>query len=98
MCTSLVSLLWEQFISIRDEEGEEIGLIRDLSELDPVSRKAVQEELNWRYFTPKIQRITSIKKNLVIPIGEWLQNGEGICDSRTGSSDSGHFSKQNSNY
>ena len=52
----------EQFISIRDEEGEEIGLIRDLSELDPVSRKAVQEELNWRYFTPKIQRITSYKE------------------------------------
>ncbi|NLJ73911.1 MAG: DUF1854 domain-containing protein [Firmicutes bacterium] len=52
----------EQFISIRDEEGEEIGLIYDLSELDSVSREAVQQELKWRYFTPKIERITSYKE------------------------------------
>ncbi|NLL43321.1 MAG: DUF1854 domain-containing protein [Firmicutes bacterium] len=52
----------ERFISVREPEGEEIGLIRDLSELDAASQKAVRDELSWRYYTPQIKRIVSYKE------------------------------------
>ncbi len=52
----------ERFISVREPEGEEIGLIRDLSELDAASQKAVRDELSWRYYTPQIKRILSYKE------------------------------------
>lgn len=52
----------DQFISVRDPEGDEIGLLRSLRELDSDSQKAVQEDLQWRYFTPKIERITALKE------------------------------------
>jgi hypothetical protein len=38
-----------ELISIQDEEGEEIGIIRDLRELDPESRRALEAELDFYY-------------------------------------------------
>lgn len=52
----------DRFISVHEPEGEEIGLIQDLGKLDQVSQKAIQQELQWRYFTPKIKRILSYKE------------------------------------
>lgn len=52
----------DRFISVREPEGEEIGLILDLSELDQPSQEAVLKELGWRYYTPKIKRILSYKE------------------------------------
>ncbi|HHY10065.1 MAG TPA: DUF1854 domain-containing protein [Firmicutes bacterium] len=52
-----------RFISVRlPDDGEEIGLIKDLNGLDEVSKKAVQEEIQWRYYTPKIERIKDYKE------------------------------------
>lgn len=51
-----------RFISVRQPEGDEIALIRDLQELDHGSQQAIRQELNWRYYTPKIRRITSYKE------------------------------------
>jgi len=54
---------WPQkFISVRDMDGNEIGLIQDLKDLDRNSQEAVQKELNWRYYTPKLTRIRSYKE------------------------------------
>lgn len=51
-----------QFISVRDSKGKEIGMIRHVEELDKTSRQAIEQELQWRYFSPVIQRILSLKE------------------------------------
>lgn len=51
-----------RFISVREPEGDEIALIKDLNDLDPTSQQAIRDELSWRYYTPKIQRILSYKE------------------------------------
>ncbi len=50
----------DQYISLRDMEGEELGLIRSLDELDREARKLLEEELRRRYVTPVIIEVRSI--------------------------------------
>jgi len=47
----------DQYISLCDANGKEIGLIEDLKALPPASRQLLQEELEKRYFVPEIVRI-----------------------------------------
>jgi hypothetical protein len=49
------------FISIREFEGPEIGIIRDIREIDHESRQYLEQELRKRYFTPIISRFISIR-------------------------------------
>jgi len=51
------------FISIRDEENKEYGIIEQLDALDVQSRDLAHEELDRRYFTPAITRIKSLKND-----------------------------------
>ena len=53
----------EEFISIReaDEKAREIGVIEQLSALDPEQAKMLKEQLDLRYFTPEITKIFDIK-------------------------------------
>ena len=53
----------EEFISIReaDEKAREIGVIENLSALDPEQAKMLKEQLDLRYFTPEITKIFDIK-------------------------------------
>lgn len=46
------------YLCIRDEEGKEIGILRDLEGLGPEARALIQEEIDRRYYTP---RITAVK-------------------------------------
>src|SRR5947207_15914021 len=39
----------DEFISIQDDEGQEIGIIPDLRQLDAESRKAVAQDLELYY-------------------------------------------------
>ena len=48
-------------ISIRDSEGKEVVMLKTLEELDPDSRRVVEEELSVRVFNPKIRRVVKIK-------------------------------------
>jgi len=50
----------EEYISVRDTEGDEIGMIRDLDELAEASRGCVKAALAKRYFAPKIRTIESM--------------------------------------
>ena len=50
----------DQYISLRDMAGEELGMIRRLDELDKEARKLLEEELRRRYATPEIVEIRSI--------------------------------------
>lgn len=59
----------DQYISLRDMAGDELGMIRRLDELDKDARKLLEEELRKRYFTPVIREIKSI--NDKFGIVEW---------------------------
>ncbi len=59
----------DQYISIRDMKGNELGMIRDPGRLDKDSRKLLGEELRRRYFTPVIHKINSLRDKFGIV--EW---------------------------
>lgn len=53
----------DEFIGLMDTvSGKEIGLLRNLRDLDHQTRQLIEEELNKRYFIPKIYRIYQAKK------------------------------------
>jgi hypothetical protein len=50
------------FLSVRDGQGKEIGLITDPDTLRPEDRVLVERELERRYFVPAVARIVSAKE------------------------------------
>lgn len=59
----------DQFISLAADEDTEIGTIVNPSELTPGCQKIVNEELDKRYFTPKIKKVYRVKEQF--GIHEW---------------------------
>ncbi len=57
----------DEFLSVRQPDskkqgrGKEIGMIRRMSDFDEGTQALLLEELDRRYFTPQIQKITSVK-------------------------------------
>ncbi len=53
----------EKFISIRetDEKAKEIGMIRDLKELEKDVQEMVREQIRLRYFMPVIRKVMDVK-------------------------------------
>lgn len=51
----------ERYVQLADDE-EEIGIIRDIRELDASSRAALEDNLGKRYFVPVIERIIKIEE------------------------------------
>jgi hypothetical protein len=47
----------DQYISLRDEEGAEIAMIKEMDQLDEASQRVIQEELDKKVFNPKILEI-----------------------------------------
>ncbi|MCD6335058.1 MAG: DUF1854 domain-containing protein [Candidatus Latescibacteria bacterium] len=56
-----------RFIALRDENGKEIGMIEDPGAMETASRKALKEELERRYFIPKVVRINRIDESYGMP-------------------------------
>ncbi len=52
----------DKYISLLDEDGKELGIIRQLKELDPPSRKVLEEELEKAYFVPAIKRVLAVRE------------------------------------
>lgn len=63
-----------QYISIRNEKGEELGIVRDLAQLDGESAKELQRELGYRYFLPIVTRVDSVKQKSELWIWELQTN------------------------
>ncbi|HHW09556.1 MAG TPA: DUF1854 domain-containing protein [Firmicutes bacterium] len=55
-----------KLITLCDRNGEEIGVLDDISDLDEGSKQALWHELTVNYFVPKITRIVSIKEEFGI--------------------------------
>ena len=51
-----------RFVSVRDREDEEIGIIEKLDEFSPETLQLLLDELSSRYFTPTIGNIHSLKE------------------------------------
>lgn len=51
------------YVSIRtpDEKAKEIGIIKDLKQLSPKTQEILKKQIKYRYFTPKIKRVYSVK-------------------------------------
>ena len=53
-----------RMVSIRDEQGEEVGVLDDVHALDPESRHILLDELERSYFMPRITDIVAVKEDL----------------------------------
>ena len=51
-----------EYISVRDKDDKEIGIIEDLGEFPSKIIRLLEEELERRYFTPTIREIKSLKQ------------------------------------
>ena len=49
-----------RYIALLDEDGNELGIVEDVKKLAPASRDVLTEELQKRYFMPKITKINSL--------------------------------------
>ena len=47
----------DMYISIRDSDGRELAMLKTLDELDPASRRIVEDEFRDKAFNPKILRV-----------------------------------------
>ncbi len=68
----------KEFISVRDHEDKEIGMIEDLKSYPRRTAKLLEEELERRYFTPLIEKIQSLKQEFGYTYWE-VVTGSGFC-------------------
>lgn len=52
----------DQYLSVQDGEGKEVGILRDLDTLEHESRRLAEQELDRCYFTPKILQLNSVRQ------------------------------------
>ncbi|MDD4888972.1 MAG: DUF1854 domain-containing protein [Phycisphaerae bacterium] len=52
----------KRYISMRDRDGEEIGVVRDPDRLPETSRAMLTRHLDRRYFIPVIQKVLRIRE------------------------------------
>lgn len=52
----------DRYIGLRDGDDKDIGILTTLHGLDTESRAIIQEELEKRYFTPRIERVLTVKE------------------------------------
>ena len=53
-----------RMVSVRDEQGEEVGILDDVTQLDPTSQRIILDELERVYFMPRIVDIIDICEDL----------------------------------
>ena len=53
-----------EYISVADHENKEIGIIRSMDELSGSQRVIVENELDYRYYSPEVMEIISVKDKL----------------------------------
>ncbi len=56
--------LTDEYICVHDIEDNEIGIVRDLKELDKASQDAANKELENRYYCPTVTAVKSIKERM----------------------------------
>lgn len=54
--------LGDEYLSVRDMDGNEIGVVKSLSDFPEDVVQAFKDELGRRYFAPTVTRISSVKE------------------------------------
>jgi len=54
--------LTDEFVSVQTKDGDEIGIIRNLTDFDEKTQAILRGELDRKYFTPVIKRIITLKE------------------------------------
>jgi hypothetical protein len=54
----------DDYISVIDTDGAEIGIIRSISELPEKQAMIVRDELSKRYYCPTVLKISSVKEKM----------------------------------
>lgn len=57
----------DEFLSLKDRQGNEVGVVRRLVDLDADSRDAVMSHLQWSYFCSTITSVHSIENRYHVP-------------------------------
>jgi hypothetical protein len=52
----------DHYLGFLDGAGKDVGMLHDPGQLDPESRKVVEEELEKRYFVPIVERVLHVKE------------------------------------
>ena len=55
-----------RFVSLRDDEEREVALVRDPAELDPASRRVLEEAMAAAGFVFEVTRVTAIEEEVEI--------------------------------
>jgi len=58
----------DRYLLLKDADGEELGILEDMRELDEASMQAIEEELDEEHFIPIITRVRSISREFHIPV------------------------------
>lgn len=53
-----------RYISILNQENEEITIISDVEEIEEQSRKVVLDYLNYKYYMPEITKVNNVKEKM----------------------------------
>ena len=56
--------LTDEYICVHDLDDNEIGIIRDLKELDQNSKESAEKELQNRYYCPTVTAVKSVKERM----------------------------------
>ena len=51
-----------EYISVQNKDQEEIGLIRKLGDFSPDEQALLRDELERKYYTPKVKKILTLKE------------------------------------
>lgn len=70
--------LSDGYISVRDHEDKEIGIIESTEGMPREHRMLIEDEIASRYFTPVIERIISLKEEFGYSYWE-VDTNSGVC-------------------
>ena len=68
----------KEFISVRDIDNKEIGMIRNITELDEKTERLFEQHLSIRYFTPKISKLINVKDQFGYTFWD-TETSNGVC-------------------
>jgi hypothetical protein len=72
----------KRFLSVRDDANKEVGLIVDPVQLSAENRKLVEEDIERRYFVPRVKRIVTSKERFGTV--DWtMETDRGLCKFTT---------------
>ncbi len=54
----------DEYICVHDLDDNEIGIIKDLKELDSASKESAEKELESRYYCPVVTSVKSVKERM----------------------------------